>query len=192
MERYSAAITPWARATASRMVQEIAIRERGTWAQQARTMGRELRREIMNAPTGERMAQRIEEQVRDITSLPQDAAQRVFDLTVEGLSDSRRAKTYVAEIMRQGDVSKARATMLARTAVSTTASALTQARAEHVGSEGYIWRSVRDAQVRPSHREMEGKFVRWDAPPTLDGYTAHAGCYANCRCQPEPVFAEFV
>ena len=34
---------------------------------------------------------------------------------------------------------------------------------------------------------MEGKFVRWDSPPTLDGMTGHAGEFPNDRCYPEPV-----
>ncbi len=34
---------------------------------------------------------------------------------------------------------------------------------------------------------MEGRFVPWDEPPTLDGMTAHAGEFVNCRCYPEPV-----
>ena len=65
--------------------------------------------------------------------------------------------------------------------------ALTKARAEDVGSDGYIWRSVRDGATRPSHRAMEGKFVKWGEPPTLDGMTGHAGEFPNCRCYPEPV-----
>ncbi|EFO4716945.1 phage head morphogenesis protein, partial [Escherichia coli] len=42
--------------------------------------------------------------------------------------------------------------------------------------------------VRHSHREMEGKFVEWGKPPTLDGMTGHAGELPNCRCYKEIVF----
>jgi hypothetical protein len=34
---------------------------------------------------------------------------------------------------------------------------------------------------------MEGKYVAWDAPQTLDMMTGHAGEFPNCRCYPEPV-----
>jgi uncharacterized protein with gpF-like domain len=37
---------------------------------------------------------------------------------------------------------------------------------------------------------MEGKFVRWDEPPTLDNLTGHAGALPNCRCRPEPVIPD--
>ena len=40
---------------------------------------------------------------------------------------------------------------------------------------------------RPAHRAMEGKFIKWSQPPTLDGMTGHAGEFPNCRCHPEPV-----
>ena len=81
--------------------------------------------------------------------------------------------------------------MLARTAVSSTAEALVETRAKSIGSVGYVWRTARDGDVRPSHKAMEGKFVAWNDPPTLDGYRAHAGCFANCRCRPEPVLPEW-
>jgi hypothetical protein len=32
---------------------------------------------------------------------------------------------------------------------------------------------------------MEGKLIAWNDPPEIDGYTAHCGEFANCRCWPE-------
>ncbi|EFI2486087.1 phage minor head protein, partial [Escherichia coli] len=61
-------------------------------------------------------------------------------------------------------------------------------RALSIGSNGYIWRTAEDGDVRHSHREMEGKFVEWGKPPTLDGMTGHAGELPNCRCYKEIVF----
>jgi hypothetical protein len=51
------------------------------------------------------------------------------------------------------------------------------------------WRSKYQsaAGTRPSHRAMEGVFVKWSDPPTLDRMTGHAGEFPNCRCYPEPV-----
>jgi uncharacterized protein with gpF-like domain len=75
--------------------------------------------------------------------------------------------------------------VFARTGVSTTATELTKARAVHIGSSGYLWRTSRDSDVRPTHRVMEGKFIAWNDPPEIDGYRAHCGEFANCRCWPE-------
>lgn len=154
-------------------------------------MSRGLRREIQTAPTGELFQALLNEQVTLIKSLPLEAAQRVHELTIKGLEDSTRASEIAKEIARSGEVAMSRANLIARTEVARTASTLTQSRAEHVGSEGYIWRTSDDSDVRHSHKQMNGKFVRWDSPPTLsDGTTTHAGQIYNCRCYPEPVLPE--
>jgi len=77
--------------------------------------------------------------------------------------------------------------MIARTEIGRASTALTQARSLALGSTGYIWRTAEDGDVRHSHAEMEGKFVSWDRPPTLDGLTGHAGALPNCRCYCEVV-----
>ncbi|MDR8377773.1 phage head morphogenesis protein, partial [Acinetobacter baumannii] len=56
---------------------------------------------------------------------------------------------------------------------------------------GYIWRTSEDGDVRPSHKAMNGKFVAWNSPPTLDNLKGHAGCLPNCRCYTEPVIPNF-
>lgn len=161
------------------------------WADLASEMSRELRKEIQTAPTGQLFQALLNEQVTLIKSIPLDAAQRVHDLTIKGLEDSTRASEIAKEIERSGEVATSRANLIARTEVARTASTLTQSRAEHVGSEGYIWRTSGDSDVRHSHKQMNGKFVRWDSPPTLsDGTTTHAGQIYNCRCYPEPVLPE--
>jgi SPP1 gp7 family putative phage head morphogenesis protein len=190
LERYAQAITPWARATAGRILAEIAIKERGSWAEHARAMSGRLRREILNAPTGEALRGYLDDQVGLITSLPTEAGNRVHDLTLKGLEDSRRAPEIAREIMRTGEVTQSRANLIARTEVARTSSGLVMVRAQHVGSEAYIWRTSRDADVRPSHRRMEGKVIDWNEPPTLDGLTGHAGMLPNCRCYPEPILPE--
>jgi len=190
LDRYAEALDPWARRQAQQMLNEVNVRDRDAWMELAADMSRELRREIAEAPTGEVFRGLLEEQVKLIKSLPLEAAQRVHELTIKGLEDSTRAKEIAKEIARSGEVSMSRANLIARTEVARTASVLTQSRAEYVGSEGYIWRTAGDTDVRHSHKEMNGKFVRWDSPPTLDGMTGHAGQFPNCRCYPEPVLPE--
>ena len=117
----------------------------------------------------------------------------MHELTLKGLEGGVRAETVSQEILRSGDVSKSRAILIARTEVARTAFALTRARALHVGSAAYVWRTSRDSDVRKSHREMEGKVIQWDDAPTLsDGTTTHAGCIYNCRCWAEPILPDEV
>ncbi len=186
LNSYADLLHPWANSVASRMIADVSRRDAAAWEKHGKLIGQSLRREIESAPTGMAMRASLAEQVQYITSIPREAAERVYKLTLEGIPKGTRAAEIAAEIMRSGEVSKSSAMRLARTGVSSTATALTKARAQYIGSEGYFWRTSRDADVRKSHKEMEGKFVRWDSPPTLDGFTAHCGEFANCRCFPEP------
>lgn len=190
LRRYSSTLDGWAAAVGRRMVADVAARDRKAWMEISRRMGLALREEIETAPTGLVVQQRLAEQVTLIKSLPTEAAERVHKLTLEGIVQGRRAEAISKEIQRSGEVTKSRANTIARTEVSRTATELTRARAEHVGSEGYIWRTAGDSDVRDSHQAMNGKFVRWDDPPTLDGLTGHAGALPNCRCYCEPVIPD--
>lgn len=190
LDRYAHTLEPWAQSVGARMVAEVAARDEQAWRRVGEEIGRGLRAEIASAPTGAAMRRQLADQVRLITSLPTEAAERVHRLTTEGIAQGWRSDRIAAEVMRTGAVTQARATLIARTEVSRTASALTQARAEYIGSQGYIWRTSRDTDVRPSHREMEGRFIAWDKPPTLDKLTGHAGCLPNCRCYAEPVIPD--
>lgn len=206
LSRYSEAIKPWATATAQRMLVDVSRRDEAVWNSLAQDMSRSLREEVRDAPTGELLRQMLNEQVDLITSLPRGAAQRVHKLVLEGMEGGTRASEIAAEIMRSGQVTKSRAMLIARTEVARAASGLVQARSVHVGSEGYIWRTAEDSDVRPalslpakqrakfvgSHRKLNGKFIRWDSPPVSGqrGERAHAGQIYNCRCYPEPVIPD--
>lgn len=190
LRRYAEALAPWAEATAARMLADVNRRDEAAWMEQAKEMSRALREEIRTAPTGATMRALMAEQVGLIQSIPLEAAQRVHELTIAGIENSQRASEISKAIQASGDVAKSRADLIARTEVARTASTLTQARALHVGSTGYIWRTSGDSDVRESHRKMNGQFVAWDDPPTLDKMTGHAGAFPNCRCYPEPVLPE--
>lgn len=190
LRAYAEGLTPWAEATAASMLADVSRRDEVQWAKMTKNMSVALRREIMTAPTGLILAKLQAEQVHYIKKIPLDAAERVHKLTMEALVQSTRASAIAKEIRRQQQVSENYATMLARTEVGRVTTNLTQGRATYVGSEGYIWRTAEDSDVRPSHRAMEGKFVRWDKPPTLDKLTGHAGALPNCRCYPEVVIPD--
>ena len=93
------------------------------------------------------------------------------------------------------EYSKSRINLIARTETSKTQSVLTQARAEKLGLNWYIWRTSKDSRVRKSHDVMDGVLVKWSDPPNpekLAGAASksgnyHAGMIYNCRCYSEPV-----
>lgn len=194
LRRYAQELWPWAVATSRRMLADVMRRDDRAWARISANMGRALRQEIQTAPTGELMQAMLHEQASLITSLPIDAAHRVHEWTVRGIEEAARPAKIAEEIYRTSEVTKSRANLIARTEVARTASKLVEARARHVGSEGYIWRTAGDADVRPEHKKLDGKYFRWDDPPVAgsNGERAHAGQIYNCRCVPEPVVPDEV
>lgn len=192
LNSYAVLITPWARSVARYMLADVNQRNARAWKKIGTEMGRALRAEIAYAPTGMLFSALQDEQVALITSLPRKAAQRVHDLTQEGMLQSRRAEDIAQDILATGRVTENRAKLIARTEVSRAASNLTQARAMFAGSQGYVWRTSMDADVRETHQEMEGVYVPWSTPPKTDKSLApyHAGCGPNCRCYPDPVLPD--
>ncbi len=190
LEKYAELLGPWAKVVSQRMLTEVAHKDEFAWHERGKQIGRLLKQEIANAPTGEIMRTLMGEQVSLIQSLPREAALRVHKLTMEAQLSGTRAESVAQEIMRSGTVTESRACLIARTEVGRTATNLVQARAQFIGSEAYIWRTVGDADVRSSHKHMNGKVVRWDEPPTLDNLTGHAGALPNCRCFPEPIIPD--
>lgn len=191
LDQYSAIIGDWADRVATNMVLAANKIDETAWKERSQAISKELHSVINNTPVGHVMRSIVAEQVKYIKSLPIEAADRVYDIhnqVIELVANGGRSTELVESIMNSGEVAESRAKLIARTEVGRATQALTQARALAVGSEGYIWRTSEDGDVRHSHDLMEGKFVRWHAPPTLDGMTGHAGCLPNCRCYPEVVF----
>ncbi|WP_446903007.1 phage head morphogenesis protein [Burkholderia sp. YIM B11467] len=190
LRRYADALTPWAEVTAAQMIADLNRKDEQAWMRRAADMSKAMRDEIRGAPTGEMMRALMTEQVTLIKSIPLEAAQRVHRLTIERMEGGGRAAEISKMIQASGDVAKSRADLIARTEVSRAASNLTEARALHVGSPGYFWRTSEDSDVRIDHRILEGRFIPWDQPPIADrrtGRRAHAGCIYGCRCWQEVV-----
>lgn len=193
LRKYAEALVPWAEVTARRMIEEVDRRNVAHWKKISGEMSAHLRREILTAPTGETMHKLMDEQVNLIKSIPLDAARRVHKLTIEGLENSTRFPEIAKEIMNSAHVAESRAVLIARTETARTQANLTQARAQHAGSEGYIWRTSGDGAVRHDHKILNGKYFRWDDPPIADrrsGARAHPGAIYNCRCWAEVIVPE--
>ncbi len=192
LRQYAETVRNWATASGARMLAEVEHRDAQAWARHSKNMSEGLQREIMTAPTGDLLRALLAEQVDLITSIPRDAAVRVQELSVRGMEGSERPSHIAAEIMRTGEVTESRARLIARTEVARASSKMTESRARYIGSEGYIWRTSQDRDVRPEHKKLNGKYFSWYDPPIAgsNGERAHAGQIYNCRCVPEPVVPE--
>lgn len=192
MSQYSSMLEDWAKAVSRRMQVEVAARSLKQWEKFTNEIGESLQREVRYAPTGEILRKALAQQVHLIKSLPLEAAKRVHDLTMNGLTTGERYEAVRDMVMRTGLVTKARATLIARTETARTASLLTQARAEYVGSTHYFWRTVGDGRVRPSHKRLDGTVQAWASPPLCDepDHFAHPGQIFNCRCFAIPIMPQ--
>ena len=190
LQDYAKMIEPWAASVAQVMLADVARRDKQMWLRNSRAMGLGIRQEVTNSPVSGVLSDLMDEQVVLIKSLPLKAAERVHELSLQSLSNSMRASEVAKAIMETENVTAARARLIARTEVTRASSNLLQVRAQHAGSDGYIWRTSGDSDVRDSHKAMEGKYVRWSEPPTLDKLTGHAGTLPNCRCFSEPIFPD--
>lgn len=187
LKEYADLIEPWAQQSAANMLAGVRRKNDQAWRSLAGRMSLDMRRLMESPGIGRAVRERIEANVALIRSIPFGEAEKVAAMVRENLSAGSRAEDLARRIAESSGASISRARTIAHTEVSKAQTALTQARAASVGSSGYIWRTARDGDTRSSHRNMEGTFVPWDEPPTLDGMKGHAGEFPNCRCYPEPV-----
>lgn len=191
LKAYSQALRPWAVSTVNRMLGEVDARDRDSWRDLGSAISAQLRKDLRSAKVGGVLRGLLGEQVELIQSLPLEAAQRVHKLTVRALLDSGRAREIAEEIADTGEVTKSRATLIARTEVARTASILTQTRALQAGVTHYRWQTSKDADVRSGHRDMQGKICEFANPPAVNENGRimyhHPGQIWNCRCWPEPL-----
>ncbi len=185
LSKYSQQLVPWATKTSEKMLRDANRQSDRLFMAQMKSVGKEYNRQLAESMAGQQAAKLLREQVELITSIPIKAGLRVQELAKKAAADGTRAEELAQEILRTNEVTQARAMLIARTEIGKATATFNQARAQSVGSEGYIWRTSLDGDVRDSHGDMEGQFVRWDEPPTLDGLTGHAGALPNCRCYAE-------
>lgn len=195
LRAYADALIPWATQTVVRMLKDVNAADLGAWQSLSQVISKQLKYDINHTSVGEALRGLLHEQVSLIHSIPIEAAERVHQLTIEGLENSTRASEIAKQILASGETTKSRATMIARTEVARTASVLTEVRAKSAGLEYYVWETSKDGAVRPGHRAMQGVVCRWDDPPAVDEGSGriikhHPGRIWNCRCYPRPVLPE--
>jgi SPP1 gp7 family putative phage head morphogenesis protein len=191
LQQYSSTIQPWATSIVGKMAARIDKTDEASWVQLGKQMNRSLKKELNDAPTGNILRAFMAEQVSLITSIPQQAAARVHEMALEAITTGERADSIAKKILETGNITKSRARCIARTEVARTASGLTMARSEFVGSTHYYWRTCGDGDVRESHKHMDGRIIAWaQAPEVEPGKHYHAGMIYNCRCYAEPIIDE--
>lgn len=194
------ALSSYAESTAMKMVTHLFTDAGRTWRAAAsvnsrgRTIYEALRKELQGPISGSFHFQ-VKRNAEIIKTMPQATASRLTKFIADESLKGRRASDIADDIRARFPVStESNINLIARTEVSKTSTALTQARAEEMGLAWYIWRTCEDARVRSSHEHMEDVLIRWTdapSPEKLIGIRSvgnyHAGCVFNCRCYAEPL-----
>jgi len=190
----------WSNALAHTFVTNTLEENARTWRQAARMSGQgrdllsALQREFQG-PVGARVQELINANAQYIKNVPSDVAQRLVQhVGKEAFEGSRTA--FTTEEFRDyvGQITMWHAKLISRTESAKAMSSLTQARAEYLGRDWYIWRTSEDQRVRKSHQNMDGVLCRFSDPLSPESLIGEkpVGNYGpggifNCRCYAEPV-----
>lgn len=185
---YSEAITPWANRVAAAMIRDVARVNKNSWQKMAKDMSDQLKYMLLNTDIGNVSKMIQQRQVLLIKSIPIDAAKRVQDLARQATISGQRADEVATLLQNTTQVNRSRATLIARTEIAKTNASITQARAQSVNADKYIWRTMEDGAVRPAHQDMANDVFSFSNPPYVEGEGNHGpGDFPNCRCYAEPI-----
>ena len=121
-----------------------------------------------------------------VKSIPTKLHGELRGIIDRGVANGFSVKQLQDEIAGRFGVTESRAKLIAQDQILKANASLTQERLKSVGVDSYIWRTVGDSRVRPTHAEREGQVFRWDNPPS-DG---HPGNAVRCRCRAEAIWEE--
>ena len=195
LSQYSNSIFGYASNAAHTLIYNLNKQSIEQWQKQGKQINTILKKELKSNEISRLMGIYADQNISLIQSLPLDAAKRVYKILTEGYVSGARSSSLVDKIQKIGDISKNRATLIARTETSKISTALTQARSNVLGLDWYVWRTSQDVRVRDSHYVMSRVIVNWNEPPApehLKGIKSklghyHAGNAPNCRCYAQPV-----
>lgn len=186
--------------TVNRMVTPLNVQNELTWKKAARKSSRGYRiYRILLKDVRTSMKRTIEllkiQNAGLIRTLPSDVAEKVVRDIQDDALKGLRASEIARNIRKYTDQhTRASARLIARTEVSKTQSAITQARSEMLNIDWYVWRTEEDQRVRESHKIMNDVLVAWRSPPSPERLVGeenvgnyHAGNIWNCRCYAEPL-----
>ncbi len=137
------------------------------------------------------MDQWIKQNVELIKTIPQDTLGQMKSIVFEGYMKGETTTSIVKKIQKAYSTSKSHARLIARDQIAKLNSNITQMQQRDAGVDEYIWSTSGDERVRDSHKALNKKHFRWDAPPIVDAKTGrrcHPGEDYQCRCVALAVF----
>jgi SPP1 gp7 family putative phage head morphogenesis protein len=130
----------------------------------------------------------IANNVQLIKTVPERHFARVESTVFNAARQGSLLKDVNKQIQNIYGQTKTNASRIARDQHNKLFGQLNQFRQLGVGIARYIWRTVEDNRVRPTHSFNNGKSFLWSRPPLATG---HPGQDFQCRCWAEPDLSEF-
>lgn len=156
------------------------------------SLGIEIRQAVLRdqAPLAAAVDVARRENIELIESISEDYFDRLEKVLADNWENNGDWSDAVDDVMHLGEVTQSRAELIARDQTLKMNSRFNEARQRSLGIKQYVWTTVGDDRVREAHRELEGKTIDYDDPPTdSDGNTGHAGdCGVGDRCTQDPKF----
>lgn len=128
----------------------------------------------------------IRQNVSLVKSIGTQFHDRLNTIIQGGVFGGNSVKQISEQIEAQFGVTKHRATLIAQDQILGANARITQIRAESLGINEYVWRTVGDSRVRPEHADLAGRVFSWDKPPAV----GHPGTPIRCRCRSELVLPD--
>lgn len=137
----------------------------------------------------------IRTNVELIKSLMGKALDQIERMVSQAMSSGTPTRTLAKDIQKRFDVSRSKASLIARDQTAKLASRINQERQTSFGITKYTWSTSGDERVRPGHVALDGTIQEWANPPEIPGTatssspprTAHPGEDFQCRCDAIPV-----
>ncbi len=123
---------------------------------------------------------RTQQNVALIKGLSADIEKKLVTQVWESYAGGDTGPALAKKLRAEFGFAPARAKLIARDQLAKYADALDEARALEGGLVYYVWKTVGDGVVRPTHRARNGKRYRNDTPPAGTGHPGHE---VNCRCK---------
>jgi len=124
-----------------------------------------------------------------ISKWSQTETERLKSLISESIQSGESKQDLVKKIKGRFSVSTERAKFLAQSETKLYISSVKELQYPLAGYAGYIWTNV-GTNVRPHHKELNGKYFRWDSPPVMNVDTqarGHPSMDYGCKCIAIPV-----
>ncbi len=140
-----------------------------------------------------RMNVQVKQNVNLITSIDEDLLDDIKSRLMTGMRAGDRVEELRDMIEERYDVSKSKASLIARDQTGKFYGELNRDRQQGLGIERYTWRGTLDQRERPMHVDLEGEVFEWGRPPVTnaDGDRNEPGGDYQCRCTAEPVLPDF-